>query len=270
MESEFEGFSSGSEILTKHADRWRKVSFGVPVFDRLTGGGIGARGIFELAGDPGSGKTQIALKLALTAQRTVPNSCVVYICTEHRFPSRRLLQMEAEYKRQQSGDDAVRDHNFVDHILVEHVWCVPTLMACLFDRLPKLLESTKISVLIIDSIASPFVEERDYISRAETFRSIVHRLHQLQERHNFAICVTNQVRSVIDSSTLDDQRNVPALGLAWSTLVHTRLQLSRTTLSSNDRRCTVVFGPSAPTTHGFYQIDESGPVDTEALRVSMN
>lgn len=146
----------------------------------------------------------------------------------------------------------------------------PTLMACLFDRLPKLLESTKISMLIIDSIASPFLEERDYISRAETFRSIVHRLHQLQERHNFAICVTNQVRSVIDSSTLDDQRNVPALGLAWSTLVHTRLQLSRTTLSSNDRRCTIVFGPSAPPKHGFYQIDESGPVDTEALRVSMS
>ncbi|XP_052889065.1 uncharacterized protein LOC128297462 isoform X3 [Anopheles moucheti] len=55
MESLFEGFCTGGEILTKHADRWRKISFGVPVFDRLTGGGISCRGIFELAGDPGSG-----------------------------------------------------------------------------------------------------------------------------------------------------------------------------------------------------------------------
>uniref|UniRef100_A0A182JVQ0 RecA family profile 1 domain-containing protein n=1 Tax=Anopheles christyi TaxID=43041 RepID=A0A182JVQ0_9DIPT len=260
MESEFEGFCSGSEILTKHAGRWRKVSFGVPVFDRLTGGGIGARGIFELAGDPGSGKTQIAMKLALTAQQAVPNSSVVYISTEHMFPSRRLLQMEAEYKRQNVSDDAVQGRNFADHILVEHVRCVPTLMACLFDRFPKLLEKTKISLLIIDSITSPFLEEKDYILRAETFRTIVQRLHQLQEQYNFATFVTNQVRSVIDSATLDDQRNVPALGLAWSTLVHTRLQLSRT-LGSNDRRCTVVFGPSLIPNHGFYQINESGPVD---------
>uniref|UniRef100_A0A182PQQ7 RecA family profile 1 domain-containing protein n=1 Tax=Anopheles epiroticus TaxID=199890 RepID=A0A182PQQ7_9DIPT len=260
METEFEGFCSGSEILTKYAERWRKVSFGVPVLDRLTGGGIGSRGIFELAGDPGSGKTQIALKLALAAQRTVPNSTVVYICTEHMFPSRRLLQMEAEYKRQTVPDTEGQEHSFADHILVEHVRCVPTLMACLFDRLPKLLEKAKVSVLIVDSITSPFTEEKDYVLRAETFRTIVHRLHQLQEQHNFAILVTNQVRSVIDSATLDDQRTVPALGLAWSTLVHTRLQLARTH-GTNNRRCTVVFGPSLIPKHGYYHIDESGPVD---------
>ncbi|XP_053667738.1 DNA repair protein XRCC3 [Anopheles marshallii] len=261
MESSlFEGFCTGGEILTKHADRWRKISFGVPVFDRLTGGGISCRGIFELAGDPGSGKTQIALKLALTAQSEVPDSSVVYICTEHMFPSSRLLQMEAEFKRQYPYDDTVQAHNFADHILVEHVRCVPTLIACLFDRLPKLLEKTKISVLIIDSITSPFVEEKNYILRAETFRSIVYRLQHLQEHHNFATFVTNQVRAVINSATLDDQRIVPALGLAWSTLVHTRLQLFRK-MNSNERRCCVVFGPSLPPKLGYYEINESGPVD---------
>uniref|UniRef100_A0A182W312 RecA family profile 1 domain-containing protein n=1 Tax=Anopheles minimus TaxID=112268 RepID=A0A182W312_9DIPT len=260
MESVFEGFCTGSEVLTKYADRWSKVSFGVPVLDRLTGGGISCRGIFELAGDPGAGKTQIALKLALSAQHGVPGSSVVYICTEHLFPSSRLLQMEAAHKRQYPEDDTVHAHNFADHILVEHARCVPTLLTCLFDQLPKLLEKTKISVLIIDSITSPFVEEKNYIQRAETFRSLVHRLHHLQEQHNFATLVTNQVRSVIDSATLDDQRNVPALGLAWSTLVHTRLQLSRK-MNSNERRCCVVFGPSLTPKHGFYQINELGPVD---------
>ncbi|XP_049280442.1 DNA repair protein XRCC3 [Anopheles funestus] len=260
MEPDFEGFCTDSEIVTKHADRWRKVSFGVPVFDRLTGGGISCRGIFELAGDPGSGKTQIALKLALTAQTEVPESSVVYICTEHMFPSSRLLQMEAAHKRQYPYDDAVQTHNFADHILVEHVRCVPNLMACLFDRLPKLLEKTKISVLIIDSITSPFVEENNYILRAETFRSIVHHLQHLQEQYNFATFVTNQVRAVIDSATLDDQRIVPALGLSWGTLVHTRLQLFRK-MNSNERRCCVVFGPSLTPEHGYYEINESGPID---------
>lgn len=260
MEAGFEGFSSGSEISTKHANRWRRISFGVPVLDRLTNGGVSCRGVFEVAGDPGSGKTQIALKLALTAQRDVPDASVVYICTEHMFPSGRLLQMEQEYKRQHPHDTTVQAHSFADHILVEHVRCVPSLMVCLFDRLPKLLESTKISVLIIDSITSPFLEEKNYITRAETFRTIVGRLLQFQQQYNFATFVTNQVRSVIDSATLDDQRLVPALGLAWSSLVHTRLQLSRK-MNSNERLCTVVFGPDLAPKNGHYCIDESGPVD---------
>ncbi|XP_035902971.1 DNA repair protein XRCC3-like [Anopheles stephensi] len=176
------------------------------------------------------------------------------------FPSGRLLQMEQEYKRRHPHDSAIQARNFADHILVEHVRCVPSLMACLFDRLPKLLAKTRIAVLIIDSITNPFLEETNYVSRAETFRAIVHDLQQLQEQHNFATFVTNQVRAVIDSATLDDQRLVPALGLAWSSLVHTRLQLSRN-LNSSDRRCTVVFGPSLSPKHGYYCIDESGPVD---------
>uniref|UniRef100_A0A3F2YX48 RecA family profile 1 domain-containing protein n=1 Tax=Anopheles farauti TaxID=69004 RepID=A0A3F2YX48_9DIPT len=261
MQAEFEGFSSGSAIFTKHANRWRKLSFGVAVLDRLSGGGVPCRGIFELAGDPGSGKTQIALKLALSALQLSPDSCVVYICTEHMFPSGRLLQMEAEHKRLNADNETTQTHNFADHILVEHVRCVPTLKACLFDRLPKLLSKKTISLLIIDSITSPFLEEKDYVSRAESFRAIVRRLQQYQEQHNFTTFVTNQVRSVIDSATLDDEQIIPALGLAWGTLVHTRLQISRIT-NSNVRRCSVIFGPCLVPRHGYFHINESGPVDS--------
>ncbi|XP_058117646.1 DNA repair protein XRCC3 [Anopheles ziemanni] len=257
---EFEGFSSGNEIVNKHASRWRKLSFGVPVLDRLSSGGIPMRGIFELAGDPGSGKTQIALKLALEAQRQIKGSSVVYICTEHMFPSGRLLQMEAEYKRQNSHDEAIRCHQFVDNVLVEHIRCVPKLMACLFDRLPALLEKTLVSLLIIDSITNPFLEDEDYVSRAQTFRTMVHRLQVLQERHNFAIFVTNQVRAVIDSATLDDERTIPALGLAWSTLIHTRMQLSRLA-NTKQKLCSFTFGSTTTPGQGFFQIDETGPVD---------
>ncbi|XP_053670487.1 DNA repair protein XRCC3 [Anopheles nili] len=259
-ECRFEGFTSGNDIVTKHADRWRKLSFGVAVLDHLTNGGIPMRGIFELAGDPGSGKTQIALKIALEAQRQAPNHSVVYICTEHMFPSKRLMQMEMECKRSNANDQLVQLRNFADHILVEHIRCVTTLTACLYDRLPKLLQKTPISILIIDSITNPFLEEKDYVSRAGTFRTIVHRLQQLQERYNFALFVTNQVRSVIDSATLEDERIIPALGLAWGSLVHTRLQLFRIA-NSNERRCSVVFGPSLIPTYGYFGIDASGPID---------
>lgn len=87
----------------------------------MTDGGIPRRGIVEIAGDPGSGKTQIALKLALEAQRQDPDASVVFISTEHPFPSGRLLEMEAALKRQHPSDPFVQQHNFADGVLVEHV-----------------------------------------------------------------------------------------------------------------------------------------------------
>ncbi|XP_052869842.1 DNA repair protein XRCC3 [Anopheles cruzii] len=260
MSDDFEGFASGNEILRKHFDRWGKLRFGVEVLDTLTDGGIPRRGIIELAGDPGAGKTQIALKLALNVQRQVDDCSVVYISTDHAFPSTRFLQMEREYKRLNHSDGAVQNHNFADHILVERVTNMPTLMACLFERLPRLLEQTLVSLLIIDSITTPFLDEEDYVERAQMFRTMVHDLHRYQERYNMAILVTNQVRCVTESWTYDDPQTLPALGLAWGSLLHTRIQLSRLT-NSNDKRCTIVCGPTTRAAHGFFHINNSGPAD---------
>ncbi|XP_035779744.1 DNA repair protein XRCC3-like [Anopheles albimanus] len=262
--SAFEGFTSGTDIETKHAARWAKLSFGVKLFDAMTDGGIPRRGIVEIAGDPGSGKTQIALKLALEAQRQDPDASVVFISTEHPFPSGRLLEMEAALKRQHPSDPFVQQHNFADGVLVEHVKYVRSLTNCLFQQLPQLLKSTRVSLVIIDSITGPFIGEKDYKARAATFREIVQRLHLLQEQYNMAVYVNNQVRSVIDAS--GPQRRgkcIAALGLTWSSLVHTRLQLCRN--AGKYKRCIVLFGPTIGPAHGVFQIDESGPCDIPDL-----
>ncbi|XP_050086263.1 DNA repair protein XRCC3 [Anopheles aquasalis] len=262
--SAFEGFTSGTDIETKHAARWAKLSFGLELLDAMTDGGIPRRGIVEMAGDPGAGKTQIALKLALEAQRQVPDASVVFISTEHPFPSGRLLQMEAALKRRHPRDPFVQQHNFADHILVEHVKCVPSLTNCLFKQLPQLLRSTPVSLVIIDSITGPFIGEHDYKARAATFREIVKQLQLYQEQYNMAVYVNNQVRCVIDGSVPQTKgKKIAALGLSWSSMVHTRLQLCRT--EGKYKRCVVVFGPTIGPAHGVFQIDESGPCDVPDL-----
>ncbi|ETN63493.1 spindle-b recombination protein spn-b [Anopheles darlingi] len=262
--SRFEGLISGTNVERKHAARGGKLSFGLKLLDAMTDGGIPRRGIVEMAGDPGTGKTQIALKLALEAQRQVPGTSVVFISTEHPFPSGRLLQMEAALKRQHPHDPFVQQHNFADRILVEHVKCVLSLMNCLFQQLPNLLESTPVSLLIIDSMTGPFIGEDDYIGRADTYRLIVKHLQLFQEQYNMAVYVNNQVRCLIDSSgSQTKDKYIPALGLSWSSLVHTRLQLYRN--EGKYKRCNVVFGPTIGPAHGVFQIDESGPCDVPDL-----
>lgn len=73
------------------------VRTGCDAIDSILKGGIPFRGITELTGQSGSGKTQVGLQLALRAQ--LPKhlggfgKSVAYICTESQFPTARLQQM---------------------------------------------------------------------------------------------------------------------------------------------------------------------------------
>lgn len=53
--------------------RWRRLTLGCRVLDSILNGGIAARGITELAGQSGCGKTQLCLQLAITVQLSEKN-----------------------------------------------------------------------------------------------------------------------------------------------------------------------------------------------------
>nr|XP_019560761.2 DNA repair protein XRCC3-like [Aedes albopictus] len=252
-------FATAQQSLKENHQRWRKIKFSVDGLDQLAGGGISSCGIVEIAGEPGSGKTQLCLHLALVCQMQcdTPRG-IVYISTEHPFPSKRLVQMEQAMKRSLglTGDSK----KFTDNIFVEHLNTAPALEECITQRLPILLENNPITLLIIDSITAAYTEEQNFVDRAHSFRRVVNGLHSLQDRFDFAIVCTNQVRSVVDSSTLDDERIVPAMGLAWGSLVHTRFQLGRVP-GSSERRCQLLFCPTAAPGRSSFVITEAGISD---------
>lgn len=133
---------------------------------------------------------------------------------------------------------------------------------CITERLPVLVENNPIGLIIIDSITAAYADEQNYVERAQSFRKVVRALHLLQERFDLAIVCTNQVRSIIDSSTLGDEQIVPALGLAWGSLIHTRLQLSRVQ-GTNARICRLRFSPAAAPGECHFTITEEGISDSQ-------
>lgn len=62
-----QGFTTALEIENL-VDKWRRLSTGCPILDHAIGGGFPARGITELAGESGCGKTQLCLQLCLSVQ----------------------------------------------------------------------------------------------------------------------------------------------------------------------------------------------------------
>lgn len=200
------------ELLVKNC----KISTGCSKIDDILGGGFRTGTINEIFGESGSGKTQLVLYTSIHNL----SKCSVYICTEDLFPAKRFNQIMNSIKS--------RDQDYGKNVFVEHISEAKDLQFCIRMQLPKLLQQNIVSLIVIDSIAAPFrVESTDYVQRAGELRELAIMLITLAQQYNIAIVCINQVTaSFADSDSIH-----PALGLAWSNMVSTRLRISKTTQS---------------------------------------
>ena len=96
------------------------ITFGCASLDSVTNGGIICGKITEIYGESGSGKTQIALQLALNAQ--LPQRLngtrkkSIYICTENSFPIKRMNQMIVEMNKKYRRSQI----NYTENVLISH------------------------------------------------------------------------------------------------------------------------------------------------------
>ncbi|KAF6002836.1 DNA repair protein xrcc3 [Cyanidiococcus yangmingshanensis] len=196
------------------------LSFGCSLLDEIIRVRFGA--ITEIYGEAGSGKTQLLLQLA--ARNPVKT---LYLYSESgRFPSERLAEIATAKERLSSPDDTL------DRILVERRRSALGSPAALlrFARGPlrKLLEQQpEPQLLIIDSIAAVVRHAYDHqqrsalTKRARWMFRFVSTLRQLMRDHRLAVLVSNQVSQRMDGEL------IPALGLAWSQCINTRIRLER-------------------------------------------
>ncbi|XP_032228667.2 DNA repair protein XRCC3 isoform X1 [Nematostella vectensis] len=260
----------------------RRVSVGCPVLDKVLKGGLLCHGITEITGESASGKTQLCLQLCLSVQlpkvRGGLEGGALYISTEDVFPSKRLHQLIPNFL-QALPTQVAAQLKLGDNIFIEHASDVDELKDIIYTRLPILLSQRKVQLVVIDSVTALFrvefgLGEMSY--RGKVLRSFGAQLHKLSHDYQVAVVCVNQVSDVVNGSNTDRLHKViPALGLAWSSMVTVRLMLSRTeeyvhsttriadkqTLAPGKvvkRLLSVVFAPHLPSKSWPFVVQEDG------------
>ncbi|KAL0124768.1 hypothetical protein PUN28_006552 [Cardiocondyla obscurior] len=234
----------------------RFLTTGCAELDAKLKGGITCRGITQIYGAAGTGKTQLTLQLCLTVQLPMTagglEAGAIYICTESAFPSKRLQQLleHSEIAKAHSVNG--------DVILVKHIATIEELVLCLQKEVPKLMRTRKIGLLIIDSIAAPYrVEDWKEQEQGKSKRLIGRLLHDFYKNYDLCVVCINQVSAVIDSHKIysqdfDDQ---PALGLTWSSMITTSLYFYRRISS---RYACIILASHLPRITFQFEVIQSG------------
>lgn len=200
------GIRPATASLTANAAQWRRITFGCAALDRLTRNGLPVRGLTELSGCAGAGKSQLCMQLALMVQLPVDlgglGGAAVYICTEGAFASGRLLEL-IESVRSQFGS-RMYDHPFASGVLLDHLSDATALRRCVRTDLPRLMcNRNDVRLVVIDSMAGVFRTETDDIrQRAHHMREVAAGLLDLSERYGCAVVCVNQVRAELFGMTM--------------------------------------------------------------------
>ena len=189
------GFMDGTEFEKKR-ENIHHITTGSKNLDKLLGGkGVESKAITEVFGAFGSGKTQLALSLAVSVQLPKENGGAngkaVYIDTEGTFRPERIKQYAAGIG---ANPEKVLKNVFVarafnsDHQIL------------LLEKVNEMIKNGEpIKLIIVDSLTAHFRAEYSgrgmLADRQQKLNKYLHDLMKIAEQRNLAVMVTNQVMS---------------------------------------------------------------------------
>jgi DNA repair protein RadB len=207
-----------------------RVPTGIPALDSILGGGLERRAITQLYGEPGCGKSTLALVAAV--ERLKAGESVIYLDTEG-FSVERFRQVAGEV----AGELANRLFLFEPLDFEQQ--------GLMIAESERLLQKGGVGLIVVDSATALYRSELTSGQEAQRrlARQILHLLG-LAKRYNVPVVVTNQVY-------MDVNRNVP-MGLGGTTMAHLSKAIVRLEGSEGTRRAILEKHRSLPAGGSFF------------------
>ncbi len=190
-------FSTADQVLERRKSLVRYTT-GSKNLDDFLKGGVESQAITELAGEFGSGKSQICHTLCVTAAANNNNgkiNSIIFIDTENTFRPERVNQI-AEARGLDSEE--IMKKVFVCKIVNS------AQLEALIRNLGKSIEEYKAKLVIVDSIISlhraEYTGRETLAERQQRLNVMLHKLIRLSEVYNIAVVLTNQVQTTPDNT----------------------------------------------------------------------
>lgn len=253
-------FKSGLE-LKQQREACPKISTGSVEFDRLIGGGIELGTITEIYGDSGTGKTQLALALAVRAQlATVDGGAagrVLYIDTDDTFRHERIAEIAAA-----SGVDA---EQCLHNITACRAANFEQQCAALKGAAMELAEPSEgeYRLVIVDCIMAnlraEYAGRGELSERQQTLNAHLRDLKKFAQAFKVAVVVTNQVMAVPDQFSLGGPQFKSCGGPVMAHNTNTKIFLKRG--GRGNKKATLAHSPYMPYGDCLFSITAAGIVD---------
>lgn len=218
-------------------------------------------------GPAGVGKSQfcfmMALQGALPKQLGGLGGSVMYIDTEMKFSSQRLMEMaRSRHPGPLSSRSAMEE--VLTRVLIQQASTGEDLLSKIQALLDRIL-AHDVVLVIIDSIAAPVRVDYQGSERLVERQKLLGRqaaaLKAMAYKYNIPVLVVNQVTArlhhhVPSSGAGATEDSLAALGTKWSHCVNLRLLMER---QADRRWIRVDKAPTAPNVMVEYQITNKGP-----------
>jgi DNA repair protein RadB len=206
-----------------------RVPTGIPALDLLLGGGLERRAITQFYGEPGCGKSTLALIAAVGRLRS--GESVIYLDTEG-FSVERFRQVAGE-----RAEDLARNLFLSEPLDFEQ-------QGLMIAETERLLQKGGVGLIVLDSATALYRTELTSGREAQRrlARQMIHLLG-LAKRYNLPVLITNQVY-------MDVNRNV-ATGLGGTTMAHLSKAIVRLEGSEGIRRAILEKHRSRPAGGSF-------------------
>ena len=243
-------FDLGLKPGTHYAELGESRKFlpsGSEVFDNLLGGGFESGSITEIAGENGSGKTQISHQLAVNCIKQFGKE-VIWIDTEGTFRFNRIIQMCEPLK--------LDPDEVLSHITVGRAFNSEHQMALTDQALSTV---PNVGLIIVDSLMAHFRSEfagrGTLAERQQLIGKYLAFIAKQSEILNCVAIVTNQVSAKPDAIFFGDP-NKPIGGNVVGHTVTTRLMIRKG--KATKRTATLTKNPELPDGKIEFSIDTEG------------
>jgi DNA repair protein RadA len=250
-------FSTADQVLERRKSLVRFTT-GSKNLDDFLKGGVESQAITELAGEFGSGKSQICHTLCVTAAANNNKgkiNSIIFIDTENTFRPERVHQI-AEARGLDSEE--IMKKVYVCKIVNS------AQLEALIRNLGKSIEEYKAKLVIVDSIISlhraEYTGRETLAERQQRLNVMLHKLIRLSEIYNIAVVLTNQVQTTPDN-TFENPSVRAAGGNIMGHACTYRIFLRK---AGRDRIAVMVDSPHHAYSQVKFTISENGVENAEA------